>query len=93
MAEKEQHERIARENKIIDIERELQIKELNNFKRGQIFAITAVVLVIGLCAYGFYLGKAKEAQNIAIWVIASIATVFITGRFILISSQKKIEKQ
>ena len=88
MAEKEQHERISTHNKIIDTEKELNIIELNNYKRGQIFALISVLLVVGLYVYAFTLGYAKEAKDIAITVIASIAAIFITGRWF---SQKKTQ--
>jgi uncharacterized membrane protein len=83
MGEKEQQERINTQNKIIDTEKELNVRELNNYKRGQIFALLAVMLVVGLCVYAFFLGYSKEARDIAITVIAGIASVFIAGRLFL----------
>jgi len=93
MGEKEQQERINTQNKIIDIESELNIRELNNFKRGQIFALLAVLLVVGLCVYVFYLGSSKEGRDIAVTVIASIATVFIDGRLLLKKKNTDKDKQ
>lgn len=81
MAETEQRERLTRQNNIIEVEKELNIRELNNFKRGQIFALLAVFLIVFLCIYAFKLGYSKEGRDIAVAVIASVAGVFITGRF------------
>jgi len=88
MAEKEQNERIDTQNKIIDTqkkiidtEKELTLKELSNFKRGQILALISVLAVVFLCGYAFYLGSAKEARDIGVIVIAALAGVFIAGRF------------
>ncbi len=46
MAEIEQSERIKTQNKIIDVEKQIAIKDSNNFKRGQIFAIIAVIFTV-----------------------------------------------
>ncbi len=81
MAEKEQEERIVTQRQVIEAEKEFNFRELNNFKRGQIFALIAVFLIVLMCIYAFNLGYGKEARDIAIAVIASVAGIFITGRF------------
>ena len=90
MAEKEQNERIATQNNIINTEKELNHKELANVKRGQTFALIAVLSVVFLCGYVFYLGNAKEARDIGVIVIVALAGVFITGRLYI---KKKIPKE
>lgn len=82
MAEKEQEERITIQKEVISVEKYLNIKELNNYRRGQVFALISVILVISLCCLFLYNGYAKEAKEVAITVIASLAGVFIIGRFI-----------
>jgi len=82
MAEKEQEARLKSQENLIEIERNNSTKELNNFKRGQVFAILSVVMVIALCTYVFNLGFSKEGRDIAISVIIGLAAIFITGRFV-----------
>ena len=86
MAEKEQQSRIQRQNKIIEAEKD----ESKNYKRGQGFAFLSVILIVGLCAYGFFLGFQKESRDIGVAVIVGLASIFITGRFLI---KKKNQKE
>jgi uncharacterized membrane protein len=81
MAEKEQEHRLKSQEKLIDGERELSNKELANFKRGQIFAILSVFIIVSLCVFIFYRGYKTEGRDIAVAVIIGLAGIFISGRF------------
>jgi uncharacterized membrane protein len=87
MAEKEQEHRMNTQLFLINTEKTLQTKDLDNIRRGQIFALVSVVLVLLLCAYIAYAGQAQEAKWVAVSVIVGLAGVFITGR--LKNSDKK----
>lgn len=80
MAEKEQDERIALNNKIVD--ENAKINKANNTtqRRGQLFAFSSVLLIVALCAYCIHLGSATDARYIAIGTLATVAGVFITGK-------------
>lgn len=89
MAEIEQRERVALNNRIIETERELQKIEFQNFRRGQWFAVISVLSIVILCAYGFYLGYANQASTISVSVIVAIALAFLTGKAITKQSKNK----
>jgi len=55
-------------------------EEINLKKRGQIFALISVVLIIGLCSYAFYLNFPTQAATIATVVIVGLAGVFVYNR-------------
>ena len=88
MAEKEQESRIESQQKAFDAEKELATFELNNYKRGQIFALVSVFLVVALCGYALFKNFDKSARDIGVAVIIGVAGVFITGR-VLKSKKRK----
>jgi len=82
MAEKEQVERHRQEQQLIEMERKNQ-RSLNwNVIRGQVLAFFSVLVISALCAYFAFLGDIPTAGKTAIWVIVSLAAVFITGRIL-----------
>ncbi len=82
MAEKEQSARHKFTESMIELEKETAKTELLNFKRGQILAFCSVILIVGICAYAFYLDFGKEARDMAVAIIIGLAAIFITGRVI-----------
>lgn len=91
MAEIEQAERHAQKRELIELERKNQ-RALNfNVRLGLFLAFGSVLVSTGMCAYFAYLGNIEAAADAAKWVIASLAAVFITGRFTQ-SRQAKEEK-
>ncbi len=89
MAEKEQEERIKANHLLIEIEAASQKTDSDIIKRGQLFGLISAISIISLCIFSFYLGYKSEARDIAVWVIASVAAVFVTGRFLSRKSDKK----
>lgn len=75
--------------KVLEQEKELKQKELNNSRRGQFSALISVILIVMLFEYCIYLGYSKEARDIAVSVIIGIATVFIMGKIKHSSTDQK----
>jgi uncharacterized membrane protein len=89
MAEKEQQHRHQKENNLI-VTSDLQHQRDNNtFRFGQICALIAVALVVGLCVYSFYLGNAEQAKTIAVSVIIGLAGVFALRKLVPGSKENK----
>ncbi|MDR2121796.1 MAG: DUF2335 domain-containing protein [Flavobacteriaceae bacterium] len=77
MAEKEQDNRISLQKKKLEEDIKLQKEDISIFRRGQNYALMSLVLLIALCAYGFYLGYAKESAIISCTVIIGCISAFL----------------
>jgi uncharacterized membrane protein len=90
MAQKEQDHRHQQE----EAASELLIwntRALNwNIIRGQVLAFLSVLVMAGLCGYMVYAGAADAASKTAIYVIATLAAVFL-GRAIFKGKDQKKE--
>lgn len=80
MAEKEQEERIALNNKIIDENSKINIQNNTTQRRGQILAFSSILIIGALCAYCIYVGSPDNARTIAIGSMAAVAGIFVTGK-------------
>ncbi len=98
MAEKEQSNRHFREQADRDQEKYIcdhierqHLRDSKSFNKGQYLAFLSVILVVALCSYCVYRGFASQAQYIAIWVIVSLAGVFVLRKIVFpnISGEKK----
>lgn len=82
-AEIEQAGRLAMQNKIIDTQRELQVKHYSYQKQGIWVGFLSVVLIVAFCSYLAYLGAVTQAA-------ASLAiTIGLAGIFVIRQYNKK----
>lgn len=81
MAEKEQTDRNNMNMTILANDREIAMAKIANYRRGQTFAIIAVVLVLALCAYIFLLGYPTQGAAVAGVIVVGIAVAFLTDNF------------
>lgn len=89
MAEKEQQHRHQKENNLI-VKGDIQHKRDNDtFRFGQVCALIAVSLVVGLCVYSFYLGNPDQGKTIAVSVIIGLAGVFALRKLVRESKENK----
>lgn len=80
MAEKEQAARLENEKLLIETEMFAIRQEVTVKKRGQFIALAAVVVIVALSGYGFYLGFPTAASTIACTVIVGLAGVFVYSK-------------
>ncbi|MFN8436906.1 MAG: DUF2335 domain-containing protein [Cytophagales bacterium] len=90
MAELEQKSRLENNSKLIEIESKSLDFEYKNFRRGQVFALSSVFVIVGFCVWIIYQGYASYGRDIAIAVIVALAGTFVIGRSLL---KKKISKE
>lgn len=89
MAEKEQTERHRQKQELIELEKKNQ-RDLNfNIRLGLFLGFGSVLISSGMCMYFAYLGNVEAAANAAKWVIASLAGVFVAGRYFSYKSKAK----
>lgn len=82
MAEKEQEVRHEHTKEMLELEKR-NLRNLNfNIRLGLFLGFGSVFVSAGMCAYFAYLGNVEAAADAAKWVIASLAAVFITGRYL-----------
>lgn len=81
MAEKEQAFRHDHNQAFLELETKNQSNLNFNVRLGLTLGFGSVLVSTGMCVYFAYLGNVAEATDAAKWVIASLAAVFITGRF------------
>lgn len=77
MAEKEQEERINLNKKIIVNQHEQEIEEIKVYKKGYMYSLFSIIIIVLLCSYGFFLGYAIESTIIATSVIVALVTVYL----------------
>ncbi len=77
MAEKEQDERIKLNNKIVEYQHIQEINDQKIIRNGYYFSLIAILLIVSLCTYGFYMGFATQTATIASSVIVALAAIFI----------------
>lgn len=89
MAEKEQSERHRQNQILLELETRNQ-RSLNfNIRLGFLLGFGSVLVSSGMCAYFAYLGSIDAAADAAKWVIASLASVFVAGRYFTYKSKSK----
>lgn len=81
MAKKEQDARLENNGILVKTQTDAIKEEISLKKRGQWFAVGSVCVIVGLCAYAFYLGHAAAAATIATGVIVGLAGVFIYSKY------------
>jgi len=89
MAEREQQERLANNKAIIEAQHRAARAANHNIVRGQVFALSSVLLVCCLCGYFAWLGNVEAASSAAKWIIVSLAGVFISGNVVFRRSGPK----
>ena len=82
MAEIEQAGRLALQNKMIDTQKELQIKSVSYLKQGIWVGFLSVVVIVAFCTYLAYLGAVTQAAALAI-------TIGLAGIFVIRQYNKK----
>lgn len=81
MAEREQYDRNNLNMNILANEKDIEIAKLTNYRRGQTFAIIAVVCALAFCAYIFKLGYPTQGAAVAGVIVVGIAAAFLTDNF------------
>lgn len=89
MAELEQAERHKTQKEVLAIGKITDESNLANQRYGlvnqrigQLLGFGAVVLVVTLCGYAFWLGYKEEGKTVATSVIIGVAAIFVVGRII-----------
>ncbi len=89
MAEKEQAERHREKQELLELEKKNQ-RSLNfNIRLGLFLGFGSVLVSSSMCVYFAYLGNVDAAADAAKWVIASLAGVFVAGRYFTYKSKTK----
>jgi uncharacterized membrane protein len=80
MAEIEQAGRLAMQNKIIDTQKELQVKHFSYQKQGIWVGFLSVVLIVAFCSYLAYLGAVTQAAT-SLAVTIGLAGIFVIRQY------------
>ncbi|WP_146133192.1 DUF2335 domain-containing protein [Pontibacter ummariensis] len=92
MAKKEQDHRHETNQTLVDAEVQL-LKDESRLKfRGQWMTLFGIVLTLGLCAYGFYLGFDSSAATITVSVIVALVGAFAFSRQVDKDKEKEEKK-
>ena len=80
MAEIEQAGRLALQNKMIDTQKELTLKDLSYQKQGIWVGFLSVVVIVAFCTYLAYLGAVTEAAA-ALAITIGLAGIFVIRQY------------
>lgn len=79
-AELEQSERHKNQRSLIELEIQTSKSEVLTSRFKIIVGFISVCVIVWLCYFAFVLGYKEQARDIAVYVIVSLAAIFVIGK-------------